>query len=142
MVKPDLSNYRYCDRTKNTRVRQEFLDADYLHKLDKSELEFYNKFCKEYYNNNADRSESGDWSEDNFFDRKDESVNKELNRDNNTRNNDIFGSRRAMGQLMYLDNSTMESVIESQQYTELNTFDESMADLSEPVKRKRRKKKK
>jgi hypothetical protein len=104
-------------------------------------LEFYNKFCKEYYNNNADRGEDGDWSDENLFNKKDDSVRKELNRDNNTRNSDIFGSRRAIGQLMYLDNTVLESVIESQQYTDANHFEDSIAELSEPKKKTRRKKK-
>ena len=51
-TKQNLSDYRYCNKNKNTKVRQEFIDADYLHKLNKEELEFYNKFCKEYYNTN------------------------------------------------------------------------------------------
>lgn len=139
-VKPNLSEYRYCNKSKNSKVRQEFLDADYLHTLNKEELEFYNKFCKEYYNNNADKDESGEWSDENFFDRKNDAVRKELNRDNNTRNSDIFGSRRAIGQLMYLDNTVLESVIEAQQYTDANHFEDSIAELSEPEKKKRKKK--
>lgn len=139
-TKQNLSDYRYCNKNKNTKVRQEFIDADYLHKLNKEELEFYNKFCKEYYNTNFSKDENGEWSStDNLMDISDKNVRKELYRDNNTRNSDIFGSRRAIGQLMYLDNTTLESVIESQQYTEANHFEESLAELSEPEKKKRKK---
>lgn len=142
-VKADLSNYRGLNPKKNTRVRQEFLDADYLDKLAPEDLKYYDKFCTEYYNNSFDRDESGEWSEENLFDiRNDDSLRKELNRDNNTRNSDAFGGLRAAKQLIYLDNTVMESVIESQQYADLNHFDESMADLSEPEKKPRRKKKK
>lgn len=139
-IKPNLSDYRYCNKSKNTKVRQEFIDADYLHTLNKEELEFYNKFCKEYYNNNSEKDENGNWSDTNLFDKKDDSIRKELNKSNNDRNNDMFGSRRAIGQLMYLDNTTLEAVIEAQQYAEVDRFEESMADLSEPKRRRRKKK--
>lgn len=142
-VKPDLSKYRGLDPKKNTRVRQEFLDADYLDKLSPEQLKYYDKFCTEYYNNSFERDETGEWSEDNLFDiRNNDSLRKELNRDNNTRNSDAFGGLRAAKQLIYLENSVMESVIEAQQYSDLNHFDESMAELSEPEKKARRKRKK
>ena len=145
VVKRNLSEYPSINPKVNTRVRQEFLDADYLDKLSDEELKFYNKFCAEYYNANFVRK---DGPESEYCDEKNihqnlkaKEVRKELTDDNNRRNNDMFGSRRAMGQLIYLDSTAMESVIESTQYPEVNYFEDSIADLSEPVKRSRKKKK-
>ena len=119
------------------------MDADYLHKLSDAELEFYDKFCKEYYNANFTKNESEEFCDTtNLHNAAKKSVRKEIYDDNNRRNNDMFGSRRAVGQLMYLDNSTMESVIESQQYADLNHFEDSLAELSEPEKKVRKRRKK
>jgi hypothetical protein len=119
----------------NTRIRQEYLDADYLAKLSDTELEFLNQFYKEHYNGSFTKDENGEFSKDNLLDASDSKVRKQIYLENNARNRDIFSTNKAMGTLMYLDHSTLEEVIESKQYTEVDSFGEAIADLIDDEKK-------
>jgi hypothetical protein len=111
----------------NTRIRQEYLDADYLNKLSDTELEFLNQFYKEHYNASIGKAE-GDL-DGYLLDVSNPKVRKELYRENNARNRDVFSSGKATGTLIYLDNVTLEEVIEAKQYTEVDHFETAMSEL-------------
>lgn len=133
----------------NTRIRQEYLDADYLAKLSDSELEFLNQFYKEYYNANFDGAKKVELEEENWrvlksgkvvkeateytgkhlHDVNDRKVRKELTDNNNHRNVDLYSSGKATGTLMFLDNNTLEEVIEAKQYAEVDSFGEAIVTL-------------
>ncbi len=77
----------------NSRIRQEYLDYDYLDKLNDEELAWLNKFTEEYLN------ASPVLTEDNQLDpeanlHKDPKFKKETYDANNRRNADLYGNLR------------------------------------------------
>lgn len=112
----------------NTRIRQEYLDADYLHKLSDTELEYLNQFYKEHYNANFDKENN---YKNNLLNVSDASTRKAVYKENNARNRDTFSSGKATGTLIYLDNVTLEEVMEGKQYSEVDHFENAMVDLLE-----------
>lgn len=81
------------DRRYSLKTRADLLDQDYLHKLDKSELEWLNKFNKEYVSGTLDREKP----------RKNLHKTKRLIKDcddrNNSRNRDIMTREKAANRL-------------------------------------------
>lgn len=67
-----------------TRVRQEYLDYDYLDKLNEEELTWLNKFTEEYLNDSFKR----DGTDIQTY----EKYGKDANDRNNARNRDLYGA--------------------------------------------------
>lgn len=80
----------------NSKVRQEFLDYDYLNKLSKEEYDWLASFTHE--DNCANLNHKGD----KVFDR-DKKTTKKLYDKNNARNRDVFGVSHAHKRLMYME---------------------------------------
>lgn len=96
-TKRSRSQYPNLDPRLNTKIRQELIAVDYLHKLSPEELEWLNKFNGEYVNANfnqdgtdLDGSKAGRKAS---YDR------------NNARNRDLYGliNSRSLGKMMNLD---------------------------------------
>lgn len=83
--------YPYLNPKKNTWIRQEHLDFDYVHKLlgDEKALETLNQFVKEYYNATSKGAK--------FY--KTKGKKKECTDDNNARNRCVYGRSRTIGGL-------------------------------------------
>jgi hypothetical protein len=90
-LKQAYDKYPYLNPKKNTWIRQEHLDFDYIKQIlnDEKALAMLNQFVKEYYN--------ADFRESKYFDK--ESDRKELRRDNNGRNRCIYGRARTLGNI-------------------------------------------
>jgi len=75
----------------NSRVRQEYLDYDYLDQLSDDEKQFLEDFNKEYYE--ARVGKQSDEGKNNKFTKGKEAV-KEAQDNNNKRNSDLYGKVR------------------------------------------------
>lgn len=82
-------------RRKFSKIKQEFHDIDYAHKLNDKEKELMSAFLDETLGTNFKRNKKKIY--------KSKSKQQELYRENNHRNVDIFANLRASGRLMYID---------------------------------------
>lgn len=88
---PNL-NKRY-----NTKIRQLYMDQDYLEKLNPEELAWYDKFLKEELNANFTHT-GKDFN-------KSKKSKRKLYNDNNARNRCLFNNLSAIQQLGYMDDN-------------------------------------
>lgn len=88
------SKVKYASLIKryNSKIRQEYLDQDYLDQLNEEELEWLNDFMSEY--NNASVGKQKDKGKNNRFHKSKDTV-KECTDRNNSRNRCLYGIRRA-----------------------------------------------
>lgn len=97
LTKRSKSTYPNLEPRLNSRVRQELIDCDYLHKLKPDELEWLNKFNGEYIN----ASFKNDGTD---LDNSPEARKASYDR-NNARNRDLYGliSSRASSKIVNYD---------------------------------------
>lgn len=87
---------------KNPKVRRELMDADYLHKLEEKDLNYYAKFMGEWAGAAIKKDKkTGRVAKGHLHTRKDQA--KELYDSNNRRNNDILGVSRANSLLSHIE---------------------------------------
>jgi hypothetical protein len=98
--KKKLPNDSSLKSNYNSKVRQEFLDYDYLNKLSKEEYDWLAAFTHE--DNCANLNHNGD----KVFDR-DKKTTKKLYDKNNARNRDAFGVSHAHKRLMYMEQTDL-----------------------------------
>lgn len=91
--KRDTVKYPGLEKKVNTKVRQEYLDQDYVNKLNDKEKEFLSNFNEEYYGGNFKHKGKK-------LHRNKESRRKCYNR-NNSQNRCGFGTAKAKGGLIY-----------------------------------------
>ncbi len=99
-TKRGQSAYPNLEPRLNSRVRQELIECDYLHKLSPDELEWLNKFNGEYINASFENDGSD-------LDNSPEAKKASYSR-NNARNRDLFGlikSRVATTKIVNYDES-------------------------------------
>jgi hypothetical protein len=87
---------------KMPRVRREFVDADYLDKLNIEELEWYSKFTDEYIGANIKKSKKTNRVLTRHLHRTNEQA-KSVFDSNNRRNNDVYGVTKINGLLSNID---------------------------------------
>lgn len=90
----------------NSKIRQEYLDYDYLNKLSKEEYEWLAAFTHEYNCANLNHEY------DKVFKRNKE-ARKEHNDRNNQRNRDTFSNIRAQNRILYLQGGAPEFLDEN-----------------------------
>lgn len=95
-TKKRLPNDSSLKSNYNSKVRQEFLDYDYLKKLSKEEYAWLAAFTHEY--NCANLNHRGDKVMG-----RDKKTTKEIYDKNNARNRDAFGVSHAHKRLMYME---------------------------------------
>jgi hypothetical protein len=111
-----LKNFPRLDKKKNTRARKDVIDYDYLHQLTKEELKFLNQFTDEFYcaNFKGDTLHSKD-------------LQKDCEKRNNDRNNDLLTIKEITGGINYnvysteldvLLERTLESAISREEFLE------------------------
>ena len=93
----------------NSKIRQEYLDYDYVDKLNDEEKEWLNNFTAEW--NNANYNHSGDIVDGSV---KGDASRKANYDRNNARNRCIYGIAKAKGALR--DVSNLTDIIEGKQY--------------------------
>jgi hypothetical protein len=108
-----------------SRVRQEFLDIDYLDQLSDKEKQFLHSFLEEYLGGNFQHSGKQLI--------KSKKKMRELWRENNSRNRDLYGLSKARGALFSLDeigyNAVDQNMIEHIEGTNYDVTEDSMIDL-------------
>lgn len=128
----------------NSRIRQEYLDLDYVDKLDNkaencklpdgrmvTELEYMSLFMKEWNNAGVGAQSK---AEDNAFHRTAKDV-KECTDRNNHRNNDEFGVARARNLLYRLNPKALENYIEeTENQVHYNYVEDAMIELLDSEK--------
>lgn len=102
-TKRSRAKYPNLEKKMNTKIRQLYLDQDYLHKLSPKELEFMNKFMKEELNANFTHTQKD-------FNKSKKSKRKLYN-DNNSRNRCIFNQLKSNNALNYLGDMNISTVI-------------------------------
>lgn len=96
----------------NSRIRQEYIDYDYLGSLTEDQLNFLNDFTSEYYN--ASVGKQKDLGKNNRFMKTVEDI-KDCTDRNNKRNACIYGKSRGNKQLVSADISEIEELYESKE---------------------------
>lgn len=100
----------------NSRVRQEFIDFDYLSKLNKDELDWLNKFMGEYNNSSIILDENNELDPTKNLHQKPEHK-KELYDANNHRNVDLWGNQvNKVGVTKVLSFEDSKSLVENELY--------------------------
>lgn len=102
-TKRSKTEYPDLNKKVNTKIRQLYMDQDYLHKLSPKELKFLNKFMKEELNTNFTHTNQD-------FNKTAESK-KKLYNDNNSRNRCIFNQLKSSNNLNYLGDMDISTVI-------------------------------
>lgn len=113
--------YPALDKQYNLHIRGEYIDYDYLHKLDPEQLKWLNQFTEEELNANL---------KDAKFNKKQKDRNR-VYQNNNRRNHCIYGKAKAAGRM-------------SEVILDYNDYDKSVNEEDEMIKRldpKKRKKK-
>lgn len=125
-VKNPALNKKY-----NSRIRQEYIDQDYLHKLSEEELKYLNDFMSEW--NNAAVGKQSE-AEKNKFHKTAKEV-KDCTDRNNKRNSDEYGVAKARNLVHKLDYETLKEFIEnSENKLNYNYVEDAMIDLLDDVK--------
>lgn len=103
----------------NSRVRQEYMDYDYIDELSEEEKQFLDDFNKEYYC--ASVGKQADEGKNNRFIKGKEDV-KDRTDQNNKRNNDMYGNvRNKVGATKLLNYNDSLNVVESFLSKEVNS---------------------
>ncbi len=118
------------DNKKHLKRRQEALDFDYLHKLDDKEREWLDKFVSEYIGASLpkevvvrDGKEYARLKPTNIHKKKHK---KKVFDANNARNRDLYAIKRCTNGLNYLDNKQLWNLQDSEQYSEVNSFEDNI----------------
>jgi hypothetical protein len=116
--------YPALDPLYNTKLRREYLDIDYLHKLSDEEKEFLNKFMEEWMGGSFKKNENGNYTHENLHRKKKE--RKECYTRNNARNRCLFGIKKSSGLLTYANNTQLTNRIENSQQPSTNETENQM----------------
>jgi len=109
----------------NSKIRQEYIDMDYIDKLSDDEKAWMNDFMSEW--NNASVGKQAE-AEQNRFHKTAKEV-KECTDRNNARNVDIYGVAKAKGMISKLDFEATQEIIEKKQQIGSNFTEDSMIDM-------------
>lgn len=102
----------------NSRVRQEYMDYDYVDQLSDDEKQFLEDFNKEYYQASVGRQK--DEGKDNRFTKGKEAV-KQAQHDNNKRNSDLYGQiRNKVSRTKLLNYDDVLNMVEDELSREVN----------------------
>ena len=104
----------------NSRVRQEYLDADYLDQLSPDELDWYARFMEE--ENNANFNHKGETLIN------DPEKRKEIYNQNNARNRCLYGRAKAHGNMSKYDIKQIQDFIEEKRMPSKNDLEDAMVD--------------
>lgn len=122
----------------NSKIRQEYLDADYLDKLDNkikscklpdgtkvTELEYYALFMKEW--NNAEVGKQSK-AKKNKFHRTAKDVKSCTDR-NNARNRDQYGRAKAMNAMQPLEHELLKNFMENKRQANPESIEDALIDI-------------
>lgn len=102
----------------NSRVRQEYLDYDYIDELSEEEKQYLDDFNKEWYC--ASVGKQADEGKNNRF-TKGKAAVKERTDENNRRNNDLYGNvRNKVGATKILNYNENLNMVEDQLSRDVN----------------------
>lgn len=97
----------------NSRVRQEYIDMDYVDKLDEKQKEFLNKFTGEFYGGAFDKNENDEYTDDNLM--KTDAERKEMWNNNNARNRCLYGKiKNKVGNTHLLNFEKVKNMVEDE----------------------------
>lgn len=105
----------------NSRVRQEYIDADYLDQLSPEELDWYARFMEEH--NNANFRHKGDTLID------DPEKRKQIYNENNARNRCLYGRSKAHGNMSKFDIKQIQDFIEEKRMPSKNDTEDALIDI-------------
>jgi hypothetical protein len=134
----------YFKNQHNTKIRKEYTDLDYIHKLDNTkkncklptgqmvtEFEYMKIFMKEW--NNADVGAQSN-AKQNKFHRTAKRV-KECTDRNNQRNADQYGRAKAHGMVNNIPNENLKDLIERNIDTSVNHVEDALIDFLDESKK-------
>lgn len=103
----DKIKHPMLEKRFNSRVKQEQLDADYLHKLSEEELDWYNKFLNEFVN--------ASFSDDGTDLHTEPEHRKERYDANNARHRCLYGRiRNKVGHTKLINYDLIKNVVEEE----------------------------
>lgn len=98
MAKRSKTKHPALKKNKNTKVRQELIDYDYLDKLSPEEKDWLNKFTEEYVCGSFIKNNNGTYSKKKNLHKTKEQRNDSWTR-NNKRNNDTYSVCKVMNMM-------------------------------------------
>lgn len=135
---------KYFKKQYNSKIRQEYTDLDYIHKLDNTkkncklpdgtmvtEFEYMNIFMKEW--NNADVGKQSE-AKKNKFHRTAEEV-KDCTDRNNSRNRDEYGIAKANNLVSKLEQTALGHVIDTTQAINPDKIENALIELLDQSKK-------
>ena len=125
--KRDKSKYPALTPNVNSRVRQEYIDYDYLDKLSEEEKQWLNDFTEEYVNASVGKQSE---AHNNKFHNTPELV-KDCTDRNNARNRDLYGrTRNRVGRTKLLNYEDTINIVEDQLHrdTDPNNIEDAIID--------------
>lgn len=99
--KPKKANLKVLNKNSTRLIRQEFMDYDYIDKLDEETKQWLANFTDEHYNASVGK-QSDEGKDNNLY--KTKELVKESQTANNKRNNDLYGKKRSRRELVSLKN--------------------------------------
>lgn len=128
----------------NSRVRQEYIDQDYLHKLDDTkrtyklpdgtlvtELEWISTFMKEWNSGGVGRQKN---AKDNKIHRTAKEVKNCTDR-TNSRNRDQYGRAKAHKQIIKMDSEVLKDFIDREASVSYNYVEEAIVEVLDQRKK-------
>lgn len=117
----------------NSRIRQEYLDYDYIDQLSEKEKEFLDKFNSEYYL--AKVGKQADKGKHNKFIKGKQNV-KDIQTNNNKRNSDLYGNvRNKVGATKLLNYDDVLNIVENKiSNADCQSIEDAMIDYLDYVK--------
>lgn len=117
--------YPSLEKHYNSRVRQEYLDYDYVNELSEEEKQFLEDFNKEYYN--ASVGKQVDEGKNNRFTKGKDAV-KAAQDANNARNACLYGRAKAHGTMSKYDVKAVQEFIEDKRVPSTNNIEDALID--------------
>lgn len=134
----------YFRKQYNSKIRQEYTDLDYVHKLDNTiknrrlpngemvtEFEWMKRFMKEW--NNADVGKQSE-ARKNSFHRTAKAV-KECTDRNNHRNQDQYGRAKAQGMMYNYHNEHLQEMMEKATEVSANNVEDALIEYLDQTKK-------
>ena len=113
--------YPSLEKHYNSRVRQEYIDADYLDQLSPEELDWYARFMEEH--NNANFNHRGDTLID------EPEKRREIYGENNARNRCLYGRSKAHGTMSKYDIKQIQDFIEEKRMPTKNDTEDTLIEI-------------